>query len=188
MDELVESHPRYHDHRGPFKLGREFAKVFCHATNYGASARTVAGHTGRSLAEVERAQKIWFGAHPGIVKWHERTKTQINTKHFVENKFGYRWHIFGRIDTAFNEALAWVPQSTVGILINKIWVAIEDNIPEVEVLLQNHDALGGQFPTHLKASCESRILHHSKIVIPYDDPLYIPIGIKTSERSWGGCS
>ena len=64
-DELVESHPKYHDHRGPMKHAREFAKVFCHATNYGGGAKTVAAHTGRTVQEIDQAQKYWFAAHPG---------------------------------------------------------------------------------------------------------------------------
>jgi hypothetical protein len=28
----------------------------------------------------------------------------------------------------------------------------------------------------------------SKVTIPYEDPLVIPAGIKTSQQSWGDCS
>ena len=57
LEELVETHPKYPDHRGPRKHKREFAKVFCHATNYVGGARTVAAHTGRSVHEIDKAQK-----------------------------------------------------------------------------------------------------------------------------------
>lgn len=187
LDELVETHPRYPDHRGPRKHKREFAKIFCHATNYGGGARTVAVHTGRSVAEVERAQRMWFGAHPGIARWHERTLEQISRRRFVENRFGYRWHIFDRVEGALPEALAWIPQSTVGCLINRIWMNIHNTIPEVQVLVQVHDSLAGQFPTHLRSTIVPRIQEASRVVIPYDDPLVIPSGISTSEISWGDC-
>ena len=187
LEELVETHPRYKDHRGPMKLKREFAKVFCHATNYVGSPRTIAGHLGRTVAEVDRAQKIWFGAHPGIKKWHERTEQQIQKHRFVENKFGYRWYIFDRIDMILPEAVAWIPQSTVSIVINKIWNNIYKNCPDVEVLMQVHDSLAGQFPTHKKTACLAAMKEQSSIVIPYDDPLIIPTGIGTSETSWGEC-
>jgi DNA polymerase I-like protein with 3'-5' exonuclease and polymerase domains/uracil-DNA glycosylase len=188
LEELVESHPRYPDHRGPRKHQREFAKVFCHATNYGGGARTVAANTGRTIHEIDKAQKGWFAAHPGILEWHKRTLDQINKHHFIENKFGYRWHIFDRIDGALPEALAWVPQSTVGCYINRIWKNIYDNIPEVQVLIQVHDSLAGQFPTDQTDSCLRRIIEQSQVVIPYDIPLIIPVGIKTSTTSWGDCS
>jgi len=56
-----------------------------------------------------------------------------------------------------------------------------------EVLLQVHDSLAGQFPTHKKEQCVARMLELSKIVIPYDDPLIIPTGVNCSEVSWGAC-
>lgn len=206
LEELVETHPKYADHRGPMKHKREFAKVFCHATNYVGSSRTIAGHLGRTVAEIDRAQKIWFGAHPGIKSWHNRISDQIRKYRFVENKFGYRWYIFDRIDQILPEAVAWIPQSTVSIVINKIWMNLFQNRPEsewsfdidflrsrmfqndpCEVLLQVHDSLAGQFPTHKKEQCVARMLELSKIVIPYEDPLIIPTGVNCSEVSWGAC-
>jgi len=187
LDELIESHPKYKEHRYPLRHAREFAKVFCHATNYGGGAKTVAAHTGRTVQEIDAAQKYWFGAHPGIKKWHDRTFEQINRHRFVENKWGYKWFIFDRLEAMLPEALAWVPQSTVGILINKIWASFYKNIPELQVLLQVHDSLAGQFPTHRAAHIIPLMEKHSRIEIPYDDPLIIPTGIKTSTVSWGEC-
>ncbi len=187
LDELVESHPKYPDHRGPLKHAREFAKVFCHATNYGGGAKTVAAHTGRTVQEIDAAQKYWFSAHPGIKDWHLRTFEQINRHRFVENKWGYRWNIFDRLEALLPEALAWVPQSTVGILINRIWTSFYENIPELQVLLQVHDSLAGQFPTHRAHHILPLMAQHSKIEIPYDPPLIIPTGVKTSTVSWGDC-
>ena len=187
LEELVESHPKYMDHRGPRKHKREFAKVFCHATNYGGSARTIAVATGNTVHEVDRAQRIWFASHPGIKTWHDRTLNQIQRFRFVENKFGYRWHIFDRLDRILPQALAWIPQSTVGCYINRIWVAIYENVPEVQILIQVHDSLVGQFPTHMAEECKQRIAEVSRIIIPYDDPLIIPTGMRISEISWGAC-
>lgn len=188
LEELVETHPKYPDHRGPRKHKREFAKVFCHATNYVGSAKTVAAHTGRLVQDVDRAQKTWFGAHPGIKAWHQRIETQITKHRFVENRFGYRWYIFDRLDGLLPEAVAWIPQSTVGGVINRIWRRFYEEIPEVQVLLQVHDSLAGQFPTHLKQQMVAKMLECSKIVVPYEDPLIIPTGLKTSEVSWGDCA
>ena len=187
LEELVESHPKYKDHRAPYKTQREFAKVFCHATNYGGSARTIAGHTGRTVAEVDRAQRIWFGAHPGILEWHKRVQQQIDRHHFIANPFGYRWYIFDRLDNAFTEALAWVPQSTVGNVINRVWMQWHDNLPQVQTLLQVHDSLAGQFPTNQASTLIPRMLELGRITIPYEDPLIIPLGMGTSEVSWGDC-
>jgi uracil-DNA glycosylase/DNA polymerase I-like protein with 3'-5' exonuclease and polymerase domains len=187
MEELIETHPKYPDHRGPRRHKREFAKVFCHATNYVGGAKTVAAHTGRLVSEIERAQRQWFGAHPGVEKWHRRVEAQINRHRFVENRFGYRWYIFDRLDGLLPEAVAWIPQSTVGCVINQIWTAFDREIPDLQVLLQVHDSLAGQFPTHRSAVILPLMQQHSRVVVPYDTPLIIPAGVKTSAVSWGEC-
>lgn len=187
-EELVESHPRYWDHRTPRKHQREFAKVFCHATDYVGGAKTVAAHTGRSVHEIDSAQKYWFGAHPGIKKWHERVLDQITKRRFIENRWGYRWYIFDRLEGLLPEAVAWIPQSTIGILINKIWIRFYNELPDVQVLLQVHDSLAGQLPIHRCEVLLPKMQDASQIVIPYENPLIIPTGIKTSTESWGDCA
>jgi DNA polymerase I-like protein with 3'-5' exonuclease and polymerase domains len=186
-EQLIEGHPRYSEWLSSLKHERQFAKVFCHGTNYGGKARTMSAHTGRTVAEVERAQRLWFGAHPGIERWHQRVQQQITSKRFVENKFGYRWYIFDRIDAVLPEAIAWIPQSTVSIVINRIWERIHRELNEVEVLIQVHDSLCMQVPTRRLNDLLPKIKECAKVVIPYADPLIIPVSIKTSDRSWGHC-
>jgi DNA polymerase I-like protein with 3'-5' exonuclease and polymerase domains len=103
----------------------------------------------------------------------------------VENRFGYRWYIFDRLDSIIPEAIAWRPQSTVSIVINRIWLNIYKNLPDVQVLLQVHDSLCGQIPKNVVTSRVPQIIDQARIVIPYEDPLVIPFSLKTSEKSWG---
>jgi uracil-DNA glycosylase len=187
LEELIEGHPRYVEHRKPIEHQRQFAKVFVHGTDYGGKARTMAIHTGRSIAEVERAQKLWFGTHPGIERWHARVMDQVTKRRFVENKFGYRWYIFDRLDGVASEAIAWGPQSTVSIVINKIWERIYRELPEVNVLMQVHDSLCLQMPAGRVSELLPKLKELAKVIVPYDDPLVIPFSIKMSERSWGHC-
>jgi uracil-DNA glycosylase len=173
--------------REPLEHSRQFAKVFCHGTNYGGKPRTMSAHTGRSIAEVERAQRLWFGAHPSIERGHNSVQQTVAARRFVENRFGYRWYIFDRPDSILPEAIAWFPQSTVSIVINRIWQRIFDELPEVEVLIQVHDSLCMQVPTRRLAVLLPKIRECAKVTIPYPDPLIIPVSIKMSERSWGHC-
>lgn len=187
LDELVETHPKYKEWREPYEHDRQFAKTFCHGTNYGGSARTMAVHTGRSVAQAERAQRLWFHFNPGIRKWHDRVRIQVANHGYITNRFGYRWKIFDRLDSVFGEALAWIPQSTVSIVINKIWMNLYHNLPEVEVLMQVHDSLCGQFPIMDSPRLVPEILKQARIEVPYDPPLVIPFSLKTSLVSWGDC-
>ena len=107
----------------------------------------------------------------------------------VQNVFGYRCYFFDRIEgTIFNQAAAWIPQSTVACLINRAYVKIYEELPEVQILLQVHDSLAGQFPTHLGDWMTNQIVAKAEIELPYPgDPLIIPVGVKTSTKSWGDC-
>lgn len=185
LEELVETHDRYPHWRSRYKLLREFAKVFCHGTNYGGAAKTMAAHCGVLVHEAEKAQRIWFGAHPGIKAWHRRIEHQLMTTRSVSNKFGYTAVFFDRVETLLPEALAWVPQSTVAEVINRGWINLLSAEKDCEVLIQVHDSLVGQFPAELKDYMIPKIRQHLSIHIPYEDPLVIPVGVKLSDVSWG---
>lgn len=166
---------------------RQLAKVFAHGTNYGGSARTMAINCGVLVAEADRMQKRWFEAHPGILKWHERTADLLARQRIARNAFGYSIRFFDRVESVFPQALAWVPQSTVAIVINRALINISNNVPECELLLQVHDSLAGQYPAHMRNQVLRRIHAESRIVVPYEKPLIIETGVKVSKKSWGDC-
>lgn len=188
LDELIETHPKYPEWRARYARQRQFAKSFVHGTNYGGSPRTMAIAANCTVHQAELLQRRWFSAHPGIKEWHRRTEYQLQTSSRVVNKFGFRRIYFDRIEGLLPEALAWIPQSTVGLYINKIWDAVVTQDPRIQILLQVHDSLVWQAPTSVFNECkESFRKIASSIVIPYDDPLVIPVGFKSSELSWGDC-
>lgn len=157
-----------------------------HGTNYGASARTVAQACGWTVHEAEEFQRRWFGARPGIKLWHRRTERQLITSKSVTNAFGFTRTYFARTDGLLPEALAWVPQSTVGLVCSLAMQNIYERAPWVELLVQVHDSLVFQYLTHMR----SRLAELKKlmtITIPYPDPLIIPWGLSTSTVSWGAC-
>lgn len=169
---------------------REYAmfKSLCHGTNYLGTADGIAPRIGLLVHETERIQKWYFGLCPEIAKWQEEIKKQVAGRRYVQNAFGYRNYFFDRIEgTIFNQAVAWIPQSTVACLINRAWGAIEDNMPEAEILIQVHDSLVGQVPTARKNELLPKIAEYATVPIPYADPLYIPVGFVSSEKSWGDC-
>ena len=166
---------------------RPMAKSWVHGTNYGGSPRTMAINCGLTIKDAERMQKRWFMVHPGIERWHRRTEAQLHSKRSVSNKFGYRRYYFDRVDALLPEALAWIPQSTVACVINRVWVNIHKNLPEVQVLLQVHDSLAGQFPSNSAGNVVPKLLDAARVLIPYDEPLIIPASVKTSTKSWGDC-
>ena len=168
---------------------RQTFKSFAHGTNYLGTAKGLAERLGLSVHEAEKTQKWYFQRFSKIKKWQDDLKDQVLKRRMVQNVFGYRCYFFDRIEgTIFNQAAAWIPQSTVACLINRAYVAIDRDLPEVDILLQVHDSLAGQFPSHLGDWMIKQIVAKAEIPLPYDDPLIIPVGVKTSTKSWGNCA
>ena len=162
------------------------AKQGVHATNYGAKPPTLARHLGITVHEAQKFQDRWFAAHPAIKDWQNRIEASLSATRTVRNKFGFFIRFFGRVDQLLPEALAWVPQSTVAVVINKGWNNVSNNLPWAEVLMQVHDSLVIQIPTD-KISRRKEIRDQLLIEIPYDDPLVIPVECSMSRKSWGDC-
>jgi DNA polymerase-1 len=158
-----------------------------HLSNYGGTARTLATTIGITIHEAEKFQRRWFDIHPGIKDWHRRIESDLQTRRFVANRFGYRRFYFGRVEELLPEALAWIPQSTVAIVTNTALERIDREFPAAELLLQVHDSLVFQYATAAEEQTLSRIRPLLAVVVPYDDPLVIPWGLKTSTKSWGAC-
>lgn len=164
-------------------------KSFAHGTHYLGKPAGLAGRLGLGVPETTALQQWYFGRFPRIKDYGESIIESVKKNHYIENGFGYRRHYFDRIeDKIFREAAAWKPQSTVALYIDMIWLRFALFIPELEVLLQVHDSLVGQGALHLKDYLLRRMKEEAaKVVVPYADPLVIPVGIKISDKSWGHC-
>lgn len=158
-----------------------------HLSNYGGKAFTLSATIGLTIHEAEKFQRRWFEIHPWIAEWHRRIESELQTRRWVANKFGYRRFYFGRVEELLPEALAWVPQSTVACVTNRALVALDDNIGDIGMLNQVHDSLVFQYPIARRDTILRQVKTLARIVIPYDDPLVIPWVLKTSTKSWGDC-
>lgn len=163
-------------------------KSFAHGTHYLGTPHGLSKRLGLTVRDAERTQRWYLEKYPAIKRWQTEFKAKVAAHRFVENIFGYRRYYFDRVDDGmFREAIAWVPQSTVALYINRIWMEIYRRFPHIWILLQVHDSLVGQFPTFRKDEALRQIAEASQITLPYADPLIIPVGLKTSEVSWGDC-
>ncbi len=163
-----------------------YAKAGGHLSNYGGKPPTLSKTMGITVHAASQFQKRYFEVYPEILEWHREVEAKLQATRMLENKFGFRRQYFGRIDSLLTEGLAWVPQSTVAILINKIWVALNEQCPWVEVLMQVHDSLVFQFGAAHRSQLW-QVRDAAQVVIPYDDPLIIPVELKSSSISWGDC-
>jgi len=166
-------------------------KAVCHGTNYLGSPTGLAARVGLLVHEVERLQKWYLQANPEIARWHTSLKAQVMKRGWIENIFGYRMYFLNKNHpTLMNIAAACEPQSTVGLLINKGMVKLDQAYmkqeSKVEVLLQVHDSLAGQYPT-ANPECRQEIINACEIELPYKHPITIPVDIHTSTENWGEC-
>jgi|GEM_PF-1766835 len=165
-----------------------------HLTNYGGMVSTLASKCAMSIGEATKFQYDWFSLHPGIVDWHERTEFEIQTKGETSNKFGYSVPWNDRPSKRiWRQALAWTPQSTIAHVTEeamlRLWAERETN-PHfrkyLKIVMNVHDSLIISVKREYIPAVMPRVfeLLHS-IVIPYDDPLTIPWGVKRGATSWG---
>lgn len=164
---------------------RQQNKVAVHLTNYGGTARTLAITQGWLVHEADKFQKRWFSLHPGIkTNFQGRIWSALQTTRTIYNAYGFRMIYFDRPDSCFGQALAWPPQSTVAITCNMGFFQLEEKFPQVEPLLQNHDAMTFQFPIQ---NCPPvKVIRETLLVkTPYADPLFIPWDLKMGTKSWG---
>ncbi len=191
----------------------DLCRTGVHLVNYVGGDETLAAAMGFSVWEARAFRDEWFGLHPRILDWHDRIQDQLNRTRQVSNKFGYRRFYFDRVEGILPEAIAWIGQSTTacvtyrGFSLMECWDTIQ-KFPEREQLfepwmielsrillteldlqmyLQVHDELVFQYPIMYREEVLKRVHPLIHITVPYDDPLIIPWGLKTSTRSWGEC-
>jgi len=168
---------------------RQIFKAVCHATAYLGKAPAIASVAGLLVHEVDKVQKYYFSAAPEVKDWHRRIKNDIDTKGYVTNAFGARGYFLDKSDkNIYNKAVAFLPQSTIGIMVNKGLVNVDkrEDSKVAHVLLQTHDSLSGQFLT-TDTGAADRIVKHMSVPLMFDKQLIIPAGIVTSTKSYGDC-
>lgn len=163
---------------------RQTSKSLVHATNYGGSARGIAKRIGLKSSQVETFQSRWFRTHPKIKEWHNRVSFTLQTKRTTTNVLGFRKIWFDRLEGLLPEALAWIPQSTVALVINKGMQNCRQ-IPEVIHLLQVHDSFLFQVQRDRLRDTLPKVRRAMAVELPYPRPLTIPVTLKTSAISWG---
>lgn len=190
---LREDHPEYPKIKATWIKERQFAKNFCHGSNYGGKERSVAeamsqvhGLEGITQTQVRQAQETWFNRHPAIQEWHEKTEWELMKHRQIETIFGRIRPYLDRIDySILHQALAYKGQSPVADVINTGLRRVHMDLPWCHLLLQNHDSIVVQFPKDNAAARAEEIKQKLRVRVPYDDPLTIPVGYKMSETSWG---
>jgi uracil-DNA glycosylase family 4 len=197
---------------------RYLGKRTRHAGNYMQGPRTFmmnvnqqAAKTGVSItfAEAKKFIGVYREAHPFLPNWWNETEQELWNSRTLYNLLKRRRIFYGHIRSILPEAVAYVPQSTVGDILNVgllsvhnrcapyltrlgIWeeyatVAEELQHFGLQVLNQVHDAIGYQYPTQHREEVNTRIM--KLLSIPLTVPktyetFRIPVEVKYGP-SWG---
>ncbi|MFA5166696.1 MAG: DNA polymerase [Candidatus Paceibacterota bacterium] len=96
---------------------REKAKRSNHAANYGVGERKLAAILNIPVKEARELLALQFATFPGVKTWHAETLHKIDVQHYLITPLGRKCIFYGVPDPG--EAYAWVPQSTIGDLMNR---------------------------------------------------------------------
>ena len=152
---------------------RFMCKKLGHGSNYGGKPRTLSEQSKLPIGVVEAFQPRYFEAFPAHQQWQGWVDNQLRRYGVITSLLGRRRHFFGRRsdDSTLREAIAYDPQSSLADLVNtamlQIWRLTKSDHPlwsQVQLLLQDHDALTFQFPEGLVDDIVPLIL--SALVIP----------------------
>lgn len=190
---------------------RDNAKRYVHATNFAGRARTLASVLSLAEQHISDCQQWWcHERHPAIGQLHRRVDFDLKSRKnpVIFNRFGFRRLYVGgdRQSNLLGQALAWIAQSTVAVVINTglrqldpdalsdiiacddfpSWGRRDRAVPEFDYLLQIHDSILGQVRLRdLNDTLIRRFDAALAVIVPYDDPLIIGREIKWSTHNWG---
>lgn len=162
-----------------FKHGKSYrqaSKSGSHGSNYMGKPYTLAQQMGVPQEAAEEFQIKYFKRFPGIQKWHVETAKQLQKHGWLENPFGMRRTFWQRRwdDATLREAIAFYPQSAVGVLTNiilyKLWLQYEGQPgAPVQILMNGHDAVIGQIREDLAPTLIPQLLKDMEFPFPITD-------------------
>lgn len=120
---------------------RTVGKTLRHATNYSAGPSVVAVRLGCTQKEAKELLRMYHNATPQLHMWHLRIQDQLRSTRTLTNLLGRPHRFLERWgDDLFRSAYSYIPQSTVGDLLNRSLCSVYYNT-ELELCLQLHDAM-----------------------------------------------
>ena len=167
---------------------RQTAKARVHGANYGIGPAKAAKLAGTTEAKAREDLNKYKSSYPNLELWWKTVEAQLRYNRTLKNLFGRKRTFFGHwSDELLRTAIAYVPQSTVGDLLNYGIIRSYPNLPnEWDMLAQNHDSILIQVPEETPSMHLHKFFKHY-----YEIPLeihnrkfIIPVDIKVG-YSWG---
>jgi uracil-DNA glycosylase family 4 len=139
--------------QGSDKSQRDMGKMTNHSGNYGVSYRTLATRTDTPESVTKILLDRYFSIYPEIkLVFQAHVIERLNADRTLTNCFGRKRLFLDRLESCFEPAYAFIPQSTVADIINRWGLSYIYNTPELEhvyIFDQVHDSIGFEIPLDL---------------------------------------
>lgn len=171
---------------------RKVGKTIRHAKNYSAGPGVLANKLGISMSEAKQLMATYDAANPELYVWQRSVQRELAETRILTNLFGRPHKFLDRWgDDLFRSSYSFIPQSTVGDLLNKALIVLyKEFAEEVGIMLQLHDAIYIAVDDNEKAIERGKwILRHCMIdrvqpLVANGEEFYIDIDFKTGHY-WG---
>lgn len=125
---------------------RTAGKTIRHATSYSAGPQVLANRLGIKMGEAKQLMELYHRANPNLRMWYQQIQEELKRSRTLTNLFGRKHRFLDRWgDSLFRSAYSYIPQSTVGDLLNTALLRIYNEIHslhfDLRILLQLHDAV-----------------------------------------------
>lgn len=170
------------------KSQREMAKARVHGANYKIGPAKAAKLAGTTEAKALEDLNKYKAMYPMLEHWWREVENQVGKTRVLTTPFGRKRLFMDRWgEDLIREAIAYVPQSTVGDLLNLGIIRCWNKMPQGwELLANNHDAILAQVPEETDDMHIVKFFRHY-FEIPIEikgRTLIIPMDIKKG-KSWG---
>lgn len=152
-----------------------------------------AQETGVSITAAEAKVYVdkYRALHKFLTIWWREVEAELRTTRTLYTLMGRKRVFYDRIDSILPNAVAYIPQGTVGDVLNVGLLncdrSYELNFLGYQPLLQVHDAIGYQYPSENEVEVNKLIrqLLRVDLTVPKtQEPFHIPVEIKTG-GNWG---
>ena len=125
---------------------RTAGKTVRHATSYSAGPQVLANRLGIKLGDAKQLIELYHRANPQLRHWYSQIQQELKRSRVLVNLLGRKHKFLDRWgDSLFRSAYSYIPQSTIGDLLNTALVRLYNKLPslsyEMMILLQLHDAI-----------------------------------------------
>lgn len=171
------------------KETRSKAKRVVHGVNYGLSARTSSQITGEPYAETRMAFRNYLKSMPELSMWWKDLESKVKRTRKLRTPHGRLRVFLGRIEpSTFRSAYSFLPQSTVGDIINWAFHRLTERLPAgAHPVLQVHDEIVVECWRSQEDEVMRIMKEEMEMEIPVEGvavPLKIPTEFKIGENWW----